>query len=322
MMKLPHSNLESSRIIYGCMNIGGSWDDSPVGSDAIKNTLELVKTAISNGINFFDHADIYCRGKSEEVFSNIWSELNIKRNDVILQSKCGIRFPGSPNPDSPQRFDFSYDHIMYSVDNILKRLKTDYLDILLLHRPDPLVDPVEVAKAFNKLKESGLVKFFGVSNQNRFQIELLQKFLSIPLIANQLEFNIIHNYLANEGITFNNSQSQMIHGYGTLEYCRLMDIKIQAWSPLAKGSFLNEDNLQNELSKNVYKEIKAIAQQHDVAPEAIATAWILKHPAKMQAVVGTTNPVRLNDICKAESVDLSREEWYRIFNAGRGNKLP
>ncbi len=322
MVKLPHTNLDSSRIIYGCMNIGGSWDDSKISNDAINNTLELVSTALENKINFFDHADIYCRGKSEEVFSNIWRELDIKREKIIIQTKCGIRFPGLPNSDSPQRFDFSYDHIMYSVDTSLKRLKTDYIDILLLHRPDPLVEPVEVAKAFNELNDSGRVKYFGISNHNRFQIELLQNFLSVPLIANQLEFNIVHNYLANEGITFNNSQSQMIHGYGTLEYCRLNDITIQAWSPLGKGKFLNGENFPDETSKNVFDQLKAIADNHNVTPEAIAVAWILRHPAKMQTVVGTTNVERLKNICKASNINLTREEWYKIFNAGRGERLP
>ncbi len=319
MLKLPHTNLNSSKIIYGCMNIANSWDDSPITSEAISNTIELVKTATENKINFFDHADIYCRGKSEEVFSHVWSELGINRKDVILQSKCGIRFADS---NSPQRFDFSYDHIMYSVEQSLSRLKTDYLDILLLHRPDPLVDPVEVAKAFNQLKENGTVKFFGVSNHTRYGIELLQKFLSMPLVINQLEFNIVHNYLINEAITFNNDQAQSIHGYGTLEYCRLQDITVQAWSPLGKGAYLNPDKFQDGISKNVFEEINKIATEKNVSPEAIAIAWILRHPAKMQTVVGTTNVERLKKICQADDVNLTRDEWFKIFIAGRGNKLP
>jgi len=180
--KIKNTNLEISQIAFGCMNIGGGWNNEPISNEDKKKSFEIISTAFENGINFFDHADIYMFGKSEEIFSEfLKSEKNL-RDKIILQSKCGIRFAGNPNENSPKRYDFSYKHITNSVENILKRLNTEFLDVLLLHRPDPLINFEEVAKAFDELHQKGKVKYFGVSNHSAIQIELLQKYLNQKLI--------------------------------------------------------------------------------------------------------------------------------------------
>ncbi|MGE5680334.1 MAG: aldo/keto reductase, partial [Bacillota bacterium] len=192
---IANTDLNLSQIAFGCMTLGGSWDYNPLQEHTITEALKTIRTALDQGINFFDHADIYTMSKSEEVFSYIWDESPALRQKIFVQSKCGIRFKGVPNESDPQRYDFSYSHIINSVNNSLKRLKTDYLDILLLHRPDPLIEPEEVAKAFNELKENGKVRYFGVSNHSGIQIDLLKKYVDQPLVINQMELNILHSDL-------------------------------------------------------------------------------------------------------------------------------
>ena len=234
--KLFSTDLEVSNIIYGCMNLGEIWGDEPLTKEIIDKGLRAINTALDEGINFFDTADIYARGKSDMVFSEIFKQKPGLRDKIVLQTKCGIRFPGEPNPNSPHRFDFSYEHITNSVNASLKRLNTDYVDILLLHRPDPLIEPEEVAKAFDELKSAGKVRHFGVSNHTAFQIQFLQKYLNMPLIVNQIEMNIAYTDLIDEGIVGSKKENlQKITGGGTIEYCRMNNITLQAWSPLAQG---------------------------------------------------------------------------------------
>jgi predicted oxidoreductase len=321
---LGNSPLNASRIAYGCMEIGGSWDQKPPSPETKKQAIAVIEAALEEGITFFDHADIYCRGKSEVVFSGIWEGQPNLRDNIIIQSKCGIRFADDLVVGYPPRYDFSYDHILNSVDGILNRLKTDYLDILLLHRPDALVEPEDVAKAFDELHSSGKVRYFGVSNHTPSQIELLQKYLNQPLIVNQLEFNLLHTHLINEGIIANQDKPLYpVRGNGTLEFCRTNEITIQAWSPLARGqaSGANFDPEDQHISNTVML-VKKLAEEKDVSREAIVIAWILKHPAKIQPVIGTTNISRIKAACQADDVELSREEWYALFTAGRGEKLP
>ena len=314
--KISKSNLESARIIYGCMNLGNNRNRSELTEGEMK--IEAVKTinaALEQGINFFDHADIYGKGKSEEMFSEIWKVHSGLREKIFLQSKCGIRFEGDPAPNSPHRFDFTYEHIVNSVEGSLKRLKTDYLDILLLHRPDPLVEPEEVARAFNDLKKHGKVKYFGVSNHTGYQIDLLKKYVDQPIVVNQLELNLIHSDLINAGIITNQrNPKDFIRGEGTLDYCMNNDLTIQAWSPLALGSF-NENS-------SLMKIISEISLNRNIPKEAVVTAWLLRHPAKIQPVIGTRRPDRIAAICKADSIELTREEWYKLFIAGRGEDIP
>lgn len=316
--RLGASDLNVSRIGYGCMLIGGSWDDVPLTDAVRKSAMKLVRTALDAGINFFDHADIYCKGKSEEVFSELWKEAPHLRQKIYLQTKCGIRFAPPLH-----RFDFSYEHIIASVDASLKRLQTDYIDVFLLHRPDPLVEPEEVARAFDELKSKGKVRWFGVSNHTAAQLELLRKFLNVPIVVNQVEFNLIHTHMLDEGIVFNQNNSMLARDEGTIEYCRLHDITLQAWSPLAQGRLTGkprpEDGVKIQKAADCVSEMAA---EKDVSREALLIAWILRHPARIQPLPGTTNPQRILAAGEADHINLTREEWYRLFLAGRGEALP
>jgi predicted oxidoreductase len=234
------------------------------------------------------------------------------REKIILQSKCGIR---------PGMFDFSKEHILDSVDAILKRLKTDYLDILLLHRPDTLVEPEEVAEAFDRLESSGKVRHFGVSNQTPMQIQLLKKSVKQPLVANQLQLSITNATMISSGFNVNMENDAAVHRDGSvLDYCRLNDITIQPWSPFQYG-FFEGVFLGNDKFPELNLKIDEIAEKYKVSNTTIAIAWLLRHPAHMQPVIGTMNLDRLNDCCNATEVHLTREEWYAIYRAA-GNILP
>lgn len=300
---LGSSNLEVSNIALGCMRI-----------DALstQEAANIIQTALDVGVNFFDHADIYGGGRSEEIFAEVLKQNGTKREDIILQSKVGIR-KGS--------FDFSKDHILTAVDGILQRLKTDYLDALLLHRPDALVEPEEVAEAFTILENSGKVRHFGVSNHNPLQIELLKKYVEQDLIANQLQFSIMHTGMIDAGLNVNMQHDPAVVKDGSiLDYSRLNDMTIQAWSPFMFG-FFEGVFIDHEKFPELNQKLQEIANRYEVDKSAIAIAWILRHPAQIQAIVGTMNPERLKNIARASHIVLTREEWYEIYLAA-GNKLP
>lgn len=300
---IGNSALTASEISLGCMRMADLSKE-----DANK----VINTALENGIDFFDHADIYGGGKSEEVFADAIDMNATIREKMILQSKCGIR---------QGFFDFSKEHIIASVEGSLKRLKTDYLDTLLLHRPDTLFEPEEVAAAFTELEKSGKVRHFGVSNQNPGQIELLKKYVDQELIANQLQFSIMHTGMIDTGFNVNMTiDPSLDRDGGILEYSRLNNMTIQAWSPFQYG-FFEGVFLDNDKFPELNKVIDKIATDKGVTNSAIAVAWIQRHPASFQTVVGTMNPGRIADIAKASYVTLSREEWYEIYRAA-GNQLP
>jgi predicted oxidoreductase len=297
--------LTVSEISLGCMRIS---DLAPSAVDA------LVKTAVDVGITFFDHADIYGKGRSEEVFGASLKRLGLKRESLQLQSKCGIR------PDKGM-FDFSKEHILASADAILKRLGTDYLDVLLLHRPDSLVEPEEVAEAFGHLQASGKVRNFGVSNQNPTQIELLRRFLPQKLLFNQLQLSIMFSPIIDAGIHVNNKdEAAVVRDGGALDYCRLHEITVQAWSPFQYG-FFEGVFLDNPNFPLLNQVIDRIAAEYRVTNTAVAVAWISRHPARIQTVLGTTTPQRVKDAAQSQSFQLTREQWYEIYRAA-GNVLP
>jgi predicted oxidoreductase len=272
----------------------------------------FVQTALEAGANFFDHADIYGSGTCEEIFADAIHMNAEVREKIILQSKCGIR---------KGMFDFSKEHILESVDGILKRLNTEYLDVLLLHRPDALVEPEEVAEAFDILENSGKVRHFGVSNQNPMQIQLLKKFVKQPLVANQLQLSITNANMISNGINVNMENDSAITRDGSvLDFCRLHDMTIQPWSPFQYG-FFEGVFLGNEKFPELNQQIDEIAAKYEVSNTTIATAWLLRHPANMQPVIGTMNIDRLTDCVKASEIHLTREEWYQIYRAA-GNILP
>ena len=300
-IELGKTGLQVPTVAVGCMRISDMSD---------REVSAFVDTALNVGANFFDHADIYGGGKSEEVFGKaITSSM---RDNIFIQTKCGIR---------KGMFDFSYDHIVSSVDGSLKRLGTDYIDVLLLHRPDALMEPDEVAKAFDELKASGKVRHFGVSNQNPYQMKLLQNSLDMPLCANQLQFGVMHTPMIQSGINVNMyNESGVNRDGGVLDYCRLNNITIQPWSPMQYG-FFKGCFIDNEKFPELNETMGRIAEKYNVSKTTIAFAWILRHPAKMQPVTGTTNLTRLSDCLKGAEVILSREEWYEIYRAA-GNILP
>ena len=305
MKKLSIGNgaLVASEISLGCMRIADRTPDEAV---------KLIETALQEGIDFFDHTDIYGGGRSEEVFAEAFKKTGAKRESVYLQTKCGIR---------KGQFDFSKEHILESVDGSLKRLGTDYIDVLLLHRPDTLVEPEEVAEAFSSLQAAGKVRAFGVSNQKPLLIELLQQSLNQKLIINQLQLSMTNTSMIDSGFNVNMEHDPAIdRDGGVLEYCRLKGITIQPWSPFQYG-FFEGVFLDNPKFPALNAKIDEIAARYGVKNTAIAIAWILRHPAKMQPIVGTTNAARLKDICRASEVKLTRTEWYELYLAA-GNKLP
>ncbi|HEM9281021.1 TPA: aldo/keto reductase [Streptococcus agalactiae] len=303
LRNIGQTGIQATRIALGCMRMSDLKG---------KQAEEVVGTALDLGINFFDHADIYGGGLSELRFRDAIKHLNVNRDKMIIQSKCGIR---------EGYFDFSKEYILSSVDGILERLGTEYLDFLILHRPDVLVEPEEVAEAFTKLRAEGKVKHFGVSNQNRFQMELLQSYLDEPLAVNQLQLSPAHTPMFDAGLNVNMlNKASIEHDDGIVDYCRLKRVTIQAWSPfqidLSRGLFVNHPDYK-ELNETIAK----LAKNYNVSSEAIVIAWILRHPAKMQAIVGSMNPSRLKAIDKANDIALTRKEWYDIYRSA-GNILP
>lgn len=304
--KIANTELTASNIIMGNMRLTQL---------SLPEAEKLIRKAMEEGINFFDHADIYGQGKCEEIFSDAISLNSSIREKMIIQSKCGIRSPEG-------YYDFSKDHIIKAVNGILKRLKTDYLDILLLHRPDPLMEPEEVADAFAELHSSGKVNYFGVSNFNPAQIELLQRYIPYKLAVNQLQFSIAHTPMIDSGISLNMKVDQAINRDSSiLEYCRLHDITVQAWSPFQHGFFEGAFLGDLERFPELNQTIDRIAEKYGVTNTAIAVAWITRHPANIQVVLGTTNPGRITDGCKGSDIHLTREEWYQIYKAA-GNMVP
>jgi predicted oxidoreductase len=304
------------------MNIGGQWHREPPTAPERRDALAAIEAAVGAGITLFDHADIYMHGKSESVFAQAWAAIPGLRDNIILQSKCGIRFAGDPTADAPGRYDFSYDHIVRSVEGSLRRLETEYLDVLLLHRPDPLVEPEEVARAFDHLQQSGKVRHFGVSNHTPAQMDLLQSVLDQPLVANQVQLSLLHHFLVSEGILFNTVQPRTTLSTGTLDYCRQHNIQVQAWSPVAGGRLFNPPAAAPDPVRRTAALVNQLAAEKGTNPTAIVLAWLLRHPAGIMPIIGTTKPNRIHESCAAVNVRLSHKEWYRLLTASLGEPVP
>jgi len=303
-IQLGQSGMQVPVIAVGCMRINGL---EKVEAE------RFVQASIDAGATFFDHADVYGGGTCEEIFAEAVHMNDDIREKIILQSKCGIR-PGIS-------FDFSREHILASVDGSLKRLKTDYLDVLLLHRPDALVEPEEVAEAFDILHENGKVRHFGVSNQNPMQIQLLQKSVKQPLVTNQLQLSITNANMITQGLHVNMLDDGAVNrDASVLDFCRLNNITVQPWSPFQYG-FFEGVFLDNDKFPELNKKIDELAEKHGVSNVTITIAWLLRHPAKMQPVTGTMNIGRLKDCAKATEITLTRKEWYEIYLSA-GNILP
>lgn len=324
--RIPRTDLVVSRIGYGCADLGGSWDREAVTAETITAASRLIQTACDHGITLFDHADIYGYGKSEAAFGEVLKRSPGLRERMVIQSKCGVHLAwprSSPPLRDPNRLDFSYAHIINAVEGSLRRLSTDRIDILLLHRPDPLVEPDEVAKAFEELEKSGKVRSFGVSNHTPGQIELLKRSVRQPIVVNQVQLGLAHSGLIVDGMEFNRDGStRLTEGYtgavGALDYCRQHDIQVQAWSPLQGVPLkpLAADAAPNV--KHFAQVLGTFAKEKNVSPAALALAWLLRHPAGIVPITTSRNPERIIENCAADRVELTRAEWYTLLMAGGG----
>ncbi|HHG8029051.1 aldo/keto reductase family oxidoreductase [Streptococcus pneumoniae] len=303
---LGQDDKELSEIVLGMMRIKDK---------SVKEVEELVETALSVGINAFDLADIYGRGRCEELLGLVLKNRPDLREKMWIQSKCGIRI------EEFTYFDFSKDYIIKSVDGILQRLKIDHLDSLLLHRPDALMESDQVSEAFDLLYKQGKVRDFGVSNQNPMMMELLKKDVKQPLAVNQLQLSAAFTPGFESAFHVNMEDSQAAMRDGSIfEYCKLHDVVIQAWSVLQFGYFKG-NFVGNEKFQALNQVLDRLAIKYGVTSSTIAISWILRYPAKMQAVVGTTNPKHLREVSQAANFSLTRKEWYEIYLAA-GNNLP
>lgn len=304
MKYLTLAGIRSSRVVQGCMRMqslsAGQLDT-------------LIKTDLDCGITFFDHADIYAGGDCETKFGAFLHENPGIREKIVLQTKCGIR---------NGMYDFSKEHILASVEGSLKRLQTDYLDFLLLHRPDALCEPEEVAQTFEFLHQSGKVRFFGVSNHNPLQMELLNRYLgSNKIVINQLQFSLTNTTMIDAGIHVNMEDAAAVNRDGSvLDYCRLQGITIQPWSPFQYG-FFEGTYIGNPVYSESNRALEQISARYGITSTGLAIAWILRHPAQMQPVIGTVTPERVVQISRAADLVITREEWYELYRAA-GKTLP
>ena len=297
------NRFEASAVALGAMRMA---------SLSVEEAEKVVLTAYENGIDYVDHADIYGGGKSEEIFAEVLKRNPFLKEKLIIQDKVGI---------AKGYYDASYEHIIEAADGCLKRLNVESIDALLLHRPDALMDPDEVAEAFMRLRKEGKVRFFGVSNENPAQIALLNRFMPGEIIINQLQFGLCHTIMVDEGINVNmHSAHAQVKDGGVLDYCRLNDITVQAWSPFQYG-FFEGVFLGSDKYPKLNEEIRLLAEKYSVTDTAIATAWILRHPANMQMIAGSMKPSRIKEIAAGSDIVLTRPEWYRLYLAA-GNPLP
>ena len=309
---LGTSSLKASRLAYGCWRIAGTWEPAEVTRHSEAGGRKAVLAAYEAGYTLFDHADIYCGGMAEKIFGQVLKAVPGMRDRVLIATKCGIRFAGDPQPGAPFRYDFSAKHILASCEGSLKRLGVETIDLYQLHRPDYLMDPEEVASAFSQLKQAGKVLEFGVSNFRPSQLAALQKACPLRLVVNQVEISLVNRTCFEDG---------------TLDQCLAEKITPLAWSPLAAGK-LGDGATRLLPSQKAYRPAKvlraleAVAKSYSTSRTVIALAWLLKHPGGIVPIVGSTNPGRIREAAQAVEVELFREDWYRLLEAARGERLP
>ncbi|MFD7986874.1 aldo/keto reductase family oxidoreductase [Kitasatospora indigofera] len=308
----------ADHLLLGCMGLGGSWDTTPFTSSDIDAAQAAVEAALDSGITTFDHADIYRHGKAEAVFGEVLARSAGLRERITLQSKCGIRLAEG---DRPGLYDLRASSIVRRVEESLQRLRTDTLDVLLLHRPDPLADPADVADALTSLHRQGLVRRFGVSNMNAAQIARLQAHMNLPLVANQLEMSLHRRAWLEDAVLVNTAESAA-NGFpaGTVEHCLNNGIELQAWGALAQGRYTGAAEHPQETATLVAK----LAEAKGTTPETIVLWWLRRHPAGIKPVIGTSNPQRIRACRDAATLtpDLSHDEWYTLWISARGTALP
>jgi predicted oxidoreductase len=306
------SSLFSSRLAYGCWRLAGTWNPAEVTPDSQARGVRAVITAYEAGYSLFDHADIYCRGAAERIFGAALKQVSGMRSRVVIATKCGVRFAGDPGPEAPGRYDFAAAHIIRSCEGSLQRLGVETIDLYQLHRPDYLANPEEVAGAFTQLRESGKVRYFGVSNFRPSLLTALQAACPMPLVVNQAEISLARLNCFEDG---------------TLDQCLTERITPLAWSPLAQGLLGDGSTFPGgkktaPAAERIAPVLKRIAQAHGVSPANVAFAWLLKHPSRIVPIVGSVNPDRIRDAVKSVAVDLTREDWYHLLIAARGEPMP
>lgn len=309
---LGKSALVSSRLAFGCWRIAGTWDPTAVTADAMDRGRQAVLAAYDAGYTLFDHADVYCDGVAESIFGQVLKKVPGMRARVAIATKCAIRKPGDPNARAPFRYDFSAEHIIKSCERSLKRLGVDVIDLYQLHRPDYLMNPEEVASAFARLKQEGKAREFGVSNFRPSQLSVLQKACPMPLVVNQVEISLANRACLEDG---------------TLDQCLSENITPLAWSPLAGGLLADGAKAllpaqESYRTTEIVAEAEAIAKERGASRAAVTLAWLLKHPAKIIPIIGSTQPGNIKAAARAESLALTREEWYRLLEAARGERVP
>ena len=309
---LGQGNLRASRLGYGGWRIAGAWDPSQVTPEKEAVGRVAVLAAYEAGYTLFDLADIYCDGVCERIFGQVLKATPGMRSQIVVATKCGIRKKGDPNLDSPYRYDFTAEHIQRSCEASLQRMGLDTIDLYLLHRPDFLCDPAEVAEAFSKLKQAGKVREFGVSNFRPSQVTALQKACPMPIVVNQVEISL--------------ARLECFHD-GTVDQCLAERITPQAWSPLGGGRLVEAGPVdlrtQDHAGRlHVREVVTLLARERGVSRQVVARAWLLKHPSGIAPIVGSTQPERIRDAVGAAQLDLTRDEWYRLLEAALGQRLP
>lgn len=309
---LGKTSLESTRLSYGCMRIAGTWNPAEITQERREKGKVAIIAAFEAGYRLFDHADIYCRGGCEEIHGEVLREVPSMRAEIQIATKCGIRFPGDPNPDSPHRYDFSAKHIVESCDRSLSRLGVDRIDLYQLHRPDLLMNPPEIAKAFSQLRSQGKVAHFGVSNFLPSFVSALRAHLDFPLAVNQVEIHL--------------GRLDCFYD-GTLDQCIEVGMTPLSWSPLGggwlgSGGKVPPDHAEFETRNALLACLDATAEKYGVSRTVVSLAWLMKHPSGIIPIVGSVNPDHIRDAAKADDIELDREDWYRILVAARGKPLP
>lgn len=309
---LGKSPLLCSRLSYGCMRVAGTWNPAEISPERRASGKRAILAAFEAGYTLFDHADIYCRGGCESIFGEVLREQPELKRRALVITKCGIRFGGDPHPTSPHRYDFSAEHILHSCELSLKRLNLQTIDIYQLHRPDLLMNPAEIAAAFDKLRQQGKVRYFGVSNFSPSFVSLLQSALPFPLVVNQVEIHLGRLDCFTDG---------------TLDQCLEKTITPLSWSPLAggllgTGSQLPPQHPRHDVLVKLVEVLDKMAAALGVSRTVVALAWLLKHPSGIIPIVGSCNPEHIRDAVRADSLELSREQWYELLVAARGKSLP
>lgn len=323
-VRLGRGGPRVSRLAYGCAALAGPWESGELTADRQRHALSALEAALEAGVDHFDLADVYAYGRAEQAFSAIWEIDPALRSRVIVQTKCGVVRSPADHSRAGTCYDSSYDHLLAAARGSLKRLRVEYLDLLVLHRPDVLMEPAEVAAAFERLYASGEVRDFGVSNYAPGQIELLRAALDRPLLVNQLQVSLAHPDLIDDAVVVNDAlPNRPARGFGTLAYCMQAGITVQAWAPLGAGSLVRDDEgrLDSRL-RAVRRELREVARGRGVPPAAVAIAWILRHPAGIQPILGGRTPAEIREAAQGIALDLTRSEWYRLFNAARGTPVP